>query len=58
MKLTFSESQIITKDEILEMLDVPENATIKKINIESISARIEVLERQRCKRTFLTEVYR
>jgi len=40
----FDEKVTITHDEVLDEFDIPENATIKDVSIESMSAKVKVLE--------------
>ncbi len=40
----YSEEQIITREQVLDELDIPETAEIKEFNIEKISLKVGVLE--------------
>jgi hypothetical protein len=40
----FDESATITRSEVLDMFDIPDDATIKSVNIENISAKVVVLD--------------
>ncbi|MFO7655952.1 MAG: hypothetical protein R6W78_02705 [Bacteroidales bacterium] len=41
---SFSEKQTITRQQVLDALDIPEQAEIKEINIEKLSVRVTILE--------------
>ncbi len=40
----FSEKQTITRNQVLDALDIPETADIKEVNIERISLRVTILD--------------
>jgi len=40
----FSETQTITREQVLDALDIPETANIKEFNIEKMAIRVTVLE--------------
>lgn len=40
----FSESAVVTREEVMGLFDIPESADIEDVNIESMAVRVEVLD--------------